>query len=246
MRRLLLLLLIAQPLFAIDFNDPQALVARAVELHPTLARLRADVAAARERIASEGALPNPMVMAGVQNKQIDLRDDGMMTMYMVGASQTLVRPETREARRNVARLGADALEQELASARAEIERDVLLAWYDLAAADAELEATANVRELIDAMVAAARVRYEVGTSVQADVLRAQLQASALEHETLQLTARRRAALARLLPLLDLPLQTSVPPVKLPENTDDLAIDAPAEPPADHPALVALQAEAARA
>jgi outer membrane protein TolC len=33
---------------------------------------------------------------------------------------------------------------------------------------------------------------------------------------------------------------------MPENTDDLAIDAPATPPADHPALLALQAEVARA
>ncbi len=246
MKRLFLLLLLAQPLFAIDFTDPQSLVARAIELHPTLIRQRADVAAARERIASVGALPNPMVMAGVEDKQVDLRDDEMMTMVMVGASQTLVRPEKREARRNVARLEADALEQELASTRAEIERDVLLAWYDLAAADAELEATANVRELINAMVAAARVRYEVGTSVQADVLRAQLQASGLEHETLKLTSRRRTALARLLPLLDLPLDTDVPPVKMPEHTDDLAIATPATPPADHPALVALQTEVNRA
>lgn len=241
-----LLLLLAQPLFAVDFNQPQSLVARAIELHPSLARMRAEVAAARERIEAEGALPNPMFMAGVRDKQVDLRDDEMMTMVMAGISQTLVRPEKREARRNAATLAAQSLEKELDSMRAEIERDVLLAWYELAAADAELEATANVRELIEAVVAAARVRYEVGTSAQADVLRAQLQASDVEHETLRLKGRRRAALARLLPLLDLPLDTHVPPVAVPEETDDLAIDAPAAPPADHPALVALEMEVARA
>jgi cobalt-zinc-cadmium efflux system outer membrane protein len=165
-----------------------------------------------------------------------------MTMYMVGISQTLVRPEKREARRESAELGALAVERELASARAEIERDALLAWYELAVADAQLHATGHVRELIDAVVAAARVRYEVGTSVQADVIRAQLEASALDQEILRLRGARRAALARLLPLLGLPMTTEVPLVSMPENTEDLAIDASAVPPGDHPAIAVLEAQ----
>lgn len=239
-------LLGASPLLALEFNDPRALVSRAVEESPTLARVRAEIAAARERIAPAESLPNPMLMAGVQNKQIDLRDDEMMTMYMIGASQTLLRPEKREARRNVAELAVRAAEKQLDSVTAEIERDVLLTWYDLAATDAELATIERVREMIEAVIAAARVRYEVGTSAQADVIRAQLQMSDLDHEALQLAGRRRAAVARLLTMLDLPLDTPVPVVTMPENTDDLAIDAPAVPPADHPALAALEAEVARA
>lgn len=246
MKRLLLLLLAAVPAAALDFNDPRAVVAAALETHPTLARVRAEVAAARERIAPAGALPNPMLMAGVQNKQIDLRDDEMMTMYMVGVSQTLVRPDKRDARRDAAELEAVALEKEIDSARAEIERDVLLAWYDVAATDAQLTATAQVREMIDAVVAAARVRYEVGSGVQADVIRAQLEGSDLDHEILRLRGTRRAAAARLLSLLGLPIETTVPALTMPENTEDLAIDAATTPPADHPAILALEAEVERA
>lgn len=251
MKRLLLLALscalpAAPRALAVDFNDPRAVVAAALETHPTLTRVRAEAAAARERIAPAGALPNPMLMAGVQNKQIDLRDDEMMTMYMVGVSQTLVLPDKRDARRDAAELEAAALEKEVDSARAEIERDVLLAWYEVAATDAQLTATAQVREMIDAVVAAARVRYEVGTGMQADVIRAQLEGSGLDHEILRLRGTRRAAAARLLTLLGLPIETTVPPVTMPENTEDLAIDAAATPPADHPAILALEAEVARA
>ncbi len=246
MKKLLLVLFATRSLLALDFNDSRLLVERALEAHPTLTRLRAEVAAARERIAPAGSLPNPMLMSGIQNKKIDLRDDQMMTMYMVGASQTLIDPRTRQARRNVAELAAQAGANELASVRAEIERDVLLAWYDLATTDAELAATANVREMIEAVIASARVRYEVGTSAQADVIRAQLQMSDLDHSVLQLKGQRRAAVARLLTLVDLPLDTEVPTVTMPENTDDLAIDAPAVPPSDHPALVALETQVARA
>lgn len=242
MKCFLPLLLIAQPLFAVDFTDRQSVVAAALSGHPTLARLGAEAAAARERVTPAASLPNPMLMAGVQNKQVDLRDDEMMTMYMVGISQTLVRPEKRDARRESAELAAVAVEQELASARAEIERDALLAWYELATVDAQLHATGHVRELINAVVAAARVRYEVGTSLQADVIRAQLQASDLDQEILRLRGARRAALARLLALLGLPMTTDVPLVSMPENTDDLAIDAPPVPPADHPAVAALEAQ----
>ncbi|HEY0371874.1 MAG TPA: TolC family protein [Thermoanaerobaculia bacterium] len=244
--RLVLLLLLALPAAALDFKDPRAIVAAALETHPTLARMRAEAAAARERVTPASALPNPMLMAGMQNKQIDLRDDQMMTMYMVGISQTLIRPEKRNARRDAAELEAQALEKEIDSARAEIERDVLLAWYDLAAADAQLSATAQVREMIDAVVAASRVRYEVGSGMQADVIRAQLQGSDLDHEILRLRGTRRGAATRLLSLLGLPIDTTIPRVAMPEETDDLAIAPSATPPADHPAILALEAEVARA
>jgi outer membrane protein TolC len=246
MRRILFLLLIAQPLFAIDFNDWRALVAAALETHPALTRLRAEAAAAREQIAPAESLPNPMLMSGVQNKQIDLRDDRMMTMYMVGASQRLVRPEKRAAAREAAELMARAAEKQLDAARAAIERDVLLAWYEVAAADAQIASAKQVSEAIQAVVAAARVRYEVGDALQAEVIRAQLQGSDLEHELLRLRGTRRAALARLLPLLDLPLETNVPALQLPEDAASLSIHGPATPPDDHPALLAAEAEVAAA
>jgi len=244
MTRLVVLLLLAQPLFAIDFNDRAALIDAAAASDSTLVRLRAEAAAARERVGPASELPNPMVMAGVQNKEVDLSDDPMMTMYMVGASQTIVRPGKRASRRAAAELEARAAALRIDSARAELERDVLLSWWAVAAIDAQLANAAEVREMIDAVVAAARVRYEVGTSAQADVIRAQLEVSDLDHEILRLRGERRALLARFLPLLGLPLTTEIPPLTMPRDIDDLALDAAAAPPADHPAVAALEAEVA--
>jgi outer membrane protein, heavy metal efflux system len=246
MKRVLLLLLLTAAARAADFSDPRPLVETALSAHPTIARLRAEAAAARERIAPAAALPNPMLMAGIQDKQIDLRDDEMMTMYMVGASQTLVRGDRRQSRRRAAELEAQALEKQLDVARAEIERDVLQAWYEIAAIDAQLRAAAQVRELIDAVVAAARVRYEVGTSAQADVIRAHMQQSDLDHEVLRLRGARRAATARVLPLLGMPVTTEVNTLTIPETPQDLRLDAAATPPDDHPAIAAMQLEVERA
>jgi outer membrane protein TolC len=241
MKRFLVLLLIAQPLFAIDFSDRAAVVQAALESSPTLARLRSEVEVARERIGPASQLPNPMVMAGIRDKQVDLSDDEMMTMYMVGASQTIVRPSKRASRRKLAELDARAAELQIASARAELERDVLLAWWDVATTDAQLANAAAVREMIDAIVAAARVRYEVGTSAQADVIRAQLQVSDLDQQILRLQGRRREALARLLPLLGQPPDTEVPRLHPPDDIEDIQPDASSIPPADHPAIAALEA-----
>jgi outer membrane protein, heavy metal efflux system len=246
MKKLLLLLLAASPALAIDFQDPRALVARALETNPSLTRLRAEVAAARERVGPAQSLPNPMLMTGIQNKQIDLRDDEMMTMYMVGASQTFVRPEKRAARRDVAELETRAIELQLDSVGAEIERDVRLAWYELAATDSAIATTEAVRAMIDAVIASARVRYEVGNAAQADVIRAQLQLSTLDHDVLRLKGQRRAIAGRLLTLLDLSVETEVPFTPLPEETAQLTIGRAMTPPASHPALVALQTESERA
>ncbi len=242
MKHLFVLLLCAQPLFAIDFNDRTALIEAAASSSPTLLRLRAEAAAARERVGPASELPNPMVMAGIQNKQVDLSDDPMMTMYMVGASQTIVRPSKREARRAAAELEARAATLRIDAARAELERDVLLAWWRIATIDAQLRIASEVRELIDAIVAAARVRYEVGTSVQADVIRAQLEASDLDHEIVQLRGERGAVLPRLLPLLGLPIDTEVPALTMPRDTS--GIGESTAPPDDHPLIAALEAEVA--
>jgi cobalt-zinc-cadmium efflux system outer membrane protein len=231
---------------ALDLTDPKALVQAALERAPSLSRIRAAADAAREGVVPAGALPDPMLMGGVQNKMTDLSDDEMMTMYMVGASQTFVRPEKRAARRELAEIATRGVESELATARAEIERDVLLAWYDIAAADAQIETITQVGEMADAVIAAARVRYEVGSAAQADVIRAQLQRASLDQEALRLSGARSAAVARLLPLVGMPAGTIVPAVRIPEGTQDLAADAPAVPQADHPALVALEVQIAAA
>ena len=236
---------LAAPLHAQDWNDPRSLVAMALANSPTIERLQSEVTAARERIKPATARPNPMLMAGVDNKQVDLTDDEMMTMYVVGASQTFTRPSKLEARRRAAELGVRAAELQLESARAEIEREVLFAWYDLAALQSQTMATVQVRELVDGVVDAARVRYEVGTSVQAEVIRAQLAKSDLDRQMLRLRGARNAAIARLVPLLGLPAGTGVPTFGIPESAKLPSIAGPVAISDAHPAFAALRAEAER-
>ncbi|HVS33617.1 MAG TPA: TolC family protein [Thermoanaerobaculia bacterium] len=230
---------------AIDWQNERAVTAAAVANNPTMARVEQEVVAARERARAAGSLPNPMVMGGLQNKHVDLTDDKIMTMYMVGATQTFTRGSKREAARAVAALDVRAAELELDAVRAEIERDALLAWYDLAGVDTQLRAAETVRLLLDAVTAAARVRYEVGNAEQAEVIRAQLETIELDNRILSLRGTRENARARLLPLVGLPPETVIPRLVLEESTGALELGAPVEVPADHPALAAVEAEIAQ-
>ena len=230
---------------AINWQEPRDVVAAAVAGNPTIARIESEIAAARERRRSAGSLPNPMAMGGLRDKQIDLTDDEMMTMYMVGATQTFTRGSKREAERNLAALDVRGAELTLAAARAEIERDALLAWYDLAGVDNQLAAAEQVRLLLEAVTAAARVRYEVGNAEQAEVIRAQLEAIELDNQILSLRGDRENAEARLLPLVGQPPQTTIPRLVLQESTAAMELGGPTVVPPDHPALAAVEAEIAQ-
>ena len=227
----------------INWNDPASVATAAAASSPSLRRVEAEVRAARERTASAGSLPNPMLMTGIQDKQVDFRDDEMMTMYMVGASQTFTRSSKREALRRTASLRADAAEKELASLRAEIERDALLAWYEIAAVDRQVAALEEIARLSESMIDAARARYEVGTALQADIIRAQLQQSSIERERLRLRGAREVAVARLLPMLS-GGPSEVPPLALSDETERRSTVGGPVPSDDHPAFVALRTEAA--
>src|SRR2546430_7290088 len=144
-------LLIAANVSAIDWNDPHSVVEAALAASPSLREIDANLSAARAQLRSAGALPNPMLMAGVQDQQIDLSRDRMMTMYMVGASQTFVRGERRDALRRAAQLDVDRLQRESESRRAEITRDVLVAYDEAAAASNQIAANEEIVKLVSMM-----------------------------------------------------------------------------------------------
>jgi len=229
----------------IDWHDVNVVARAAADRHPAVRRIEAEARSARERITTAGAYPNPMVMAGIQDLQVDLTHDRMMSMYMIGASQTIPRRSRRQALRYAAELDVRRIELEGASVRAEAERDALFAWYDIAAADGQIRSLSEVGKALDAIVEAVRARYEAGSAIQADIVRAQLQRSQLDHQILTTTGTRRSAVTRLLPLLELPLTTDVPTLKLAHSTEEGTISGLREIADTHPALAALLADVER-
>jgi len=232
----------AQP---IDWHDPSAVAQAAANAHPSLRRIEADARGAKERVTTAASYPNPMLMGGIQDLQVDLSHDPMMTMYMVGASQTIPRRSRRNALRSAAELDVRKIELEAASIRAEAERDAIFSWYDIAASDSQNRTLQEVGKALDTLVAAVRARYESGNAIQADIIRAQLQRSEVDHQILAITGIRRAAAARLLALLGLPLTIDIPQLHVSHATEKVSISDAREIPDSHPALMALRTEVDR-
>lgn len=239
-------LLIAASAQAIDWNDPHSVVEAALAVSPALREIDAQTDAARARERGAGAMPNPMLMAGVQNQQIDLSRDPMMTMYMVGASQTFVRGERRDALRRAAQLDVKRLQHERESRAAEITRDVLVAYDEAATAQNQIAANEEIAKLASMTGDAARARYEVGGAAQIDIIRAKVEANNIRHEVLMQRRMRDEATARLRALLNLAPTEAIPSFAVThgmehhEHAGDLSLDA------STPAVAALQAEVARA
>ncbi|MGZ4809355.1 MAG: TolC family protein [Thermoanaerobaculia bacterium] len=232
----------------LDWNDPNAVARAAGDANPSLLVIKADIAAARERVTTAASLPNPMLMAGVENQQTDLTLDRMMTMYKVGASQTITRPSRRSALRVAAGLDVERLEREYEVQRAEVERDAMLAYFDAAAAQSEIAATLEIVNTAKTIVDAARIRYESGATPQSDMIRSTLERTNLQHELLTLRGKRHQAIARLVALLQLPAGTNVPEFGLASGMhhEQASQEEPAVLPETSPALAALETEVRRA
>lgn len=182
-------------------SDPQlqALIQQALDRHPDLARARADVAAARERVPQARALPDPTVSVGIQNDGFKRLQIGMMetSYYQVMATQALPWPGKREARKAVAATGIGAAEAAQARTRLSVVADVSRAYYGLSLVRGQLRLLDEQSFLLQRAEEITRVRYEVGQGAQADLLRAQLSRTRLQQSRLSLQAEERTFLAAL-------------------------------------------------
>jgi len=233
----------AQP---ITWNDPESVVAAAMAASPSMRAARSELEAARARERAAGTLPNPELIGGVENQQIDLSRDPMMTMYVLGASQTFVRGERRDVLRHTAALEVGQRESEARAREAEIRRDVLLAWNDAAAAQNQIGANEEIARLAGTISEAARIRYETGSAAQSDIIRAKVEQNNVRHEVLMERSARAQALARLRALLQLEDGVEIPSFTMQhamthhERATAVSLDEKS------PAITALEAQAARA
>src|SRR5438477_351172 len=88
---------------------------------------------------------------------------------------------------------------------AEIAAEVADAFFAMADLDRRLEILERSRERLRTTAASATERYRVGKGTQSDVLRANLQTTALEERFITLKSERRMWTARFNALLKLPV-----------------------------------------
>lgn len=169
------------------------------------ARLRWESAQARPKIV--GALPDPMLTYGYFFRNVETRA-GPMNQKVV-ASQKFPFPGKRS-------LAADRAEAEAAVAMWEYqtkERSLILkaklAYYDLQQVAALRAIFRDELELLDAIIEAARARYESGSGEQQELLKASLAATEVRQRLLDIDRQERTALAQLNALSNNPPERAI-------------------------------------
>ena len=180
----------------------EALVAEALEKSPALAAARAEVAAARERVAPAGTLPDPMLSLGYENDGASFSlGQEPMTRLSLMAEQPIPWPGKLRAAAKLAGADADVVEARLARIRLSVEAAVRRAAARLLEARALRDVTRAQGETWERIEAVARNRYAAGMGTQQDVLRAQAERTRLLQQARRDETAERIALAELRRLL---------------------------------------------
>jgi outer membrane protein TolC len=181
---------------ALSLAEAQRLAAREA---PALEAQEAAVRAAREASAFASELPDPRLIAGVENLPIDGADRfstsrDFMTMRKVGIAQDFVRGEKLRLRGVRAEAEVRKESAVLAAAAANLDRDVALAWVETWLAERGLALLQDLEREASLGVATAQAALAGGRGQAAEPFAARLAEAQLVDRMVD--ARRAIARAR--------------------------------------------------
>ncbi len=194
-------------------------IARAVARNPEIADRESRIEAARHRVGQALALPDPEVEVGIQDippSDFSFRRDDF-TMEKITASQRIPAAGKRPAQKRSAQAEFEFLSAMHGDHVVRLAADVADAFFAIADLDARMEILERTRERLRRAAASATERYRVGKGAQPDVLRANLEVTAVEERLAGLRGERRMASARFNTLQALPADTPSGPIAIPDK-----------------------------
>lgn len=242
-RRAAAIILVSHFAIALDAPAAELTLARAetlaLERAPSLARLQSNVAAASERVAYAGQLPDPALTLGAINVPTDslsLTEDDM-TMVGIGLRQAFPPGDARAQRTRAASAGVEREAARLEAGRRRLLREVRAAWLEVYAAETSLRLVDELRRLARRDLESAEGRYRAAQDAQRAVLRARSALARVNEREPMFRAqakRARAVLARWLgDAADEPVPAALPP---------LGVGTPGFDPDNHPEMRMAVAE----
>ncbi|CAN5720117.1 hypothetical protein BH23GEM11_BH23GEM11_05810 [soil metagenome] len=196
--------------------------------NPELARARQSGDAARERVSPAGALPDPMVTAGLMNLPlgtVDLGREGM-SMAVLEIGQRFPAPGVRDARTRAAEARWRELEHRREERALDLRFDVAEAYAELLFLDEAVGVLDRSRELLRELGEMTLSRLSVGSAGQAEVVRTQAELTRVDERASDLRGARARTEASLRALLDSALVPGFG-VRRPETWERLLAMAPA-------------------
>lgn len=171
--------------------------------NPRAAAARALARAAQARVPGARRFPDPALQLGIMNYSLP----NLAPMQTVGMTQLQLMQMLPLGGKLALAGQAATAQQSAANARADdvvwdLRTQSAMAFYDLYAADGQLEIARETLRLLQDIERTAQAMYRVGQGRQADVLRAQVEIAKMVEDTLRMRAMRQSMVARLNALLD--------------------------------------------
>jgi len=174
----------------------------AVQTAPQLRAQRAAIDSAQAAVVSAGRLPDPALVAGVEN----LPSNGMeawsfgrdfMTMRKIGVMQSFPSGRRRHSEKQSSQARAAAAEGQATQSQLEVSQSTAQAWVSLYVAKASVEQLQALKPALTLQVELARAAVASGGAQVSDSLSAQAEAVDLEDRLLAANREVAAAQAEL-------------------------------------------------
>jgi cobalt-zinc-cadmium efflux system outer membrane protein len=195
----------------------------ALDSNPMLRAARSSATAAAERVGPAGALPDPELQVGLMNRMVS--DFGStadpMTMNQVQVMQMLPWPGKLGGARAAARHTAAAASADADEQTRMLGAQLRMAYYDLAYTDRALDVMRWTQGLLRQFLDVSTTMYGVGSAVQQDVLRAQVEVARMTEAITRMTQERLAGASRLNTLLSREAASPVGALELPQPAGEL-------------------------
>jgi len=162
-------------------------------------------------ISQAGALPDPTVTLGLMNLPLDsfAFNREPMTGKVISVMQMFPFPGRLSLKTGMAEYEVSVVRQQQEEIRNQIIAMVKKTYFNLYSIDRALETIGKNKELMQQFIQVAEIKYVTGSGIQHDVLRAQVELSKLEDESILWQKRRLSASAKLNALLDRPVSSPV-------------------------------------
>jgi outer membrane protein, heavy metal efflux system len=191
--------------------DLNALVQEGPENNPEIMAYRAKAEALWERPPQAAAWDDPELMLAARSVPVPDWDFNKidMTMKEIALSQSIPFPGIPSLRREVAVQDAKMSDRELQYVRLKIAQQIKETYADLFIINAHLATSEKNKNLLETFIEIARAKYEVGSGLQQDILKAQVEHSKFVERIIENNQKKKTATAEMIRLLGRPTGTAL-------------------------------------
>ncbi len=192
------------------------IIAEGARNNQFLKALEAEVEAAKERIVSAGALPDPKIGVAALNMPTDSFrfDEEPMTQKQIAVEQTVPWLSKLGLKSEAMSKNARLKAAELTSAKLSLARDIANDYYEIGYVTQSQKINAKLRKMVRRIRRDAESRYAVGKGLQQNIFQAEVELSRLQDEAIMLENRRQTLVDHINALLN---RKAYQPIEPPEN-----------------------------